>query len=825
MPAKNLIFQKLKLLLPVNALIIALIAGSISLISIYANVHFYIPGTNVLSDAREIFNSLGAAISGPVGGFIIGTISCLISPSEEIKFYIIFQHWVSAVWIGWAYKKLIFEKMKMPELILGWFFLILVYYFITYLPGYFITYFFFPNVYHSLVGGELPPVETLLKLFRGWVPEIIFTSIYTSLVIIALPNRFRKPLWGRSISKEDNQGIKQISFWGKRFKINYLAARLSIWFILLFTIPLVFISILTRNYFLDYFLKAEALQQIESIDRIENMVELSENNFTGIKPIIKNNNTAGTRLVLLTDESFNLVYGQQYFSTQFQNKNLLTEEIKSQILSKKNGSHIDDIAGFAVAFRYNKENKVFIVSFSPPGKYNNDLREFANLITKNLGITLLIISLATGLIIWILVGNPLKKLAIVTERIGKGDYSDHASSPELIDEVLILGNAIDRMKNNIRNTQTELANSEYKFRTLFETANDAIIIIESDVMIDCNNKTLDLFQRTREDILNRSVIEYSPSLQTNGELSSEVVSLKIEAALNGVSQFFEWDLLTPTGDVINTEISLNRFLLEDKYFIQAIVRNITERIQYEHQLIEAKNEAEKADRIKSEFLSQISHEIRTPLHIILSNISIIQELLGEDATKDLVKYWDNAKNASNRMTRTIELIIKMAEIQGGAYKPSFINFNLVKDVLKDLIVEFTILAEKKHLTLELIRLTNETIVFCDKSNMINIAANLIDNAIKFTKAGKVEVVVDNYDDNFLLMKVIDTGCGISNDYLPNIYDIFSQEEQGLNRTFDGNGLGLAIAKRYCDNNDIKIRIETEKGKGSTFSLLIPRKRT
>lgn len=817
-------YKKLYLLLPIRALIISLIIGCISLISIYANVYFYIPGTNVLSDAREIFNSIGAAITGPVGGFIIGTISCLIAPSEEIKFYIMFQHWVSAVWIGWAYKNLVYEKLNMPGLILGWLFLMLVYYGPIYLPGYFTAYFFFPNVYQSLVGGQLPPVETLVKLYKGWVPEFVFTTLYTTLVIIALPDRFRRPQWGKISVEENKDDLQQFRFWKKYFNKNNLAIRLSVWFILPFTIPLVFVSMLTRNHFLDYFLKAEAQQQVESIDRIEKMVEISENRFTSLDSLIEDINTAGTRLVLVADEKMNLISGGKEESLLFQNKNLFHKDLKELILSREHGFHIDDIAGFAVAFRYLEEKRIFILSFSPPGKYNNNLMQFANLVTKNLGVTLLIISLFTGLVIWILVGKPLKKLAIVTESIGKGDYSFRAASPELIDEVLILGNAIDRMQDNIHNAQNELANSEYKFRTLFETANDAIIIIDNSVMIDCNIKTEELFQRTREDILNKSVLDYSPSMQTTGELSREVANQKIEAALNGISQFFEWDLLTTKGEIINTEISLNKIYLEDKYLIQAIVRNITERKQYEQQLIVAKIEAEKADRIKSEFLAQISHEIRTPLHIILSNLSIIKEVLEENETKDIFKYIEYAKNASNRMTRTIELIIKMAEIQGGAYTPSFSSFNLLNDVLRDLATEFAILSEQKNLSLELIELTDEAVVYCDKNSMINILSNLIDNAIKFTSTGKVEVVVDNFDDDFLLLKVNDTGRGISKEYLPNIFDAFSQEEQGINRTFDGNGLGLAIAKRYCDNNGIKILIDTEKGKGSTFSLLIPRKR-
>lgn len=816
--------KKLKKLFPLNALVISVATGCISLISIYTNVHFFIPGTNALSDAREIFNSIGAAISGPIGGFIIGTISCLIAPSDEIKLYSMFQHWMSAIWIGWAYKNLVYEKLKMPYLVLGWVFLIIIYYGPTYIPGYFTTYFFFPNVYQAFVGGDLPPLETLLKLYHGWIPEIVFTTIYTSLAIIAIPQRFRKPQWGENIIVVE-KGKKEYQFsgiLGKYINKNYLAIRLTVWFILLFTIPLVFISIFTRNFFLDYFLKAEAQQQIESIDRIERMLEISENKSIEIHSIIENINKTGTRVVLLVNDSFKLISREGDNELNKHYKLLFSPTLKQQILGKSNGSYIDDVIGFAVAYKQIRFDNNYIISFSPPGKYNHDLQDFANLITRNLGITLLIISLITGFVIWILVGKPLKRLSLVTERIGKGEYDFIASSPDLIDEVLILGNTIDEMKINIQKAQSELSNSEYKFRMLFETANDAILILENNILVDCNKKSEELFQRTRLDIINKKFHEFSAEFQADGEFTIDFAERYIGKALNGFSQFFEWDIISPSGNVINTEISLNRINIGDRVLIQAILRNITERKQYEQQLIEAKNEAEKADRLKSEFLAQISHEIRTPLHIILSNLSIIKEELGEQITLDLIKYLDNARNASNRMTRTIELIISMAEIKVGAYKPSFKNFDLVNDVLKDLVAEFSILAQSKNLSLELNIKTDNTQVFCDKNSLISIISNLIDNAIKFTSTGKVEIEVAYYDNQYILIKVLDTGKGISKEYLPEIFNIFSQEEQGIGRSFDGNGLGLAITKKYCDNNGIKISIESEKGRGSIFSLLIPK---
>ncbi len=815
--------HKIKNLLPIKAFWIAVTTGTISLISIITNVHFYIPGTNALSDAREIFNSLGAAISGPIGGIIIGTISCLISPTDELRYYIIFQHWMSAVWIGWAYKKLVFEKIGMPKLAWAWVVLIFVYYIPSYIPVYFITYFIFPDVYISFVGGSFPPIEALLKLYYGWIPEILFTTVYTTLILIALPEAYRKPLWGKSVTKEYSQPTLGIfrNFLEKKFNRNYLAIRLSLWFIILFTIPLTFLGVFTRNYFEEYFLKAEAVQQQESIERVKRMASFAGREISRIHQIIDEMNKTGTRIIILTDKDFDISYGSSKFSETSHSFPLLSKDLKNFISSRSKGYYIDEQNGSAVAFqKINLEDK-YIISFSPPGKYKSDLSNFANLITKNLGITLLVISLLSGIIIWLLIGRPLKRLTLVTEQIGLGNYNVSATHSDMTDEVLVLGNAIDDMKQNIENSQSKLAESELKFRTLFETANDAIMIFDREKIIDLNSKTSEFLQLQVNDIRYKSILNFSPLVQSDGSYSLETIKEKISQALCGIPQFFEWDMLRPDGIVFETEISLNRIEIKNDSYVQAILRDISDRKKNEKELLKAKEAAEKSDQLKSEFLAQVSHEIRTPLHLILSNLAVIKDLHGEDLLPSLKKYLDNTQLASNRMTRTIESIINMAELQVGVYQPKYSNFNIVKDVLDDLYQEFSILAELKRLQLELIVNTEDCIARCDKNSLINIFSNIIDNAIKFTEKGIVSIKVEEVKQNLIHVGISDTGIGISRDYLPKLYEIFSQEESGIARSFEGNGLGLAITKRYCDTNNIDIHFESEKGKGTTVKLLIP----
>ncbi len=242
-----------------------------------------------------------------------------------------------------------------------------------------------------------------------------------------------------------------------------------------------------------------------------------------------------------------------------------------------------------------------------------------------------------------------------------------------------------------------------------------------------------------------------------------------------------------------------------------------ERITFEEKVITAKNEAENANKLKSEFLAQMSHEIRTPINTILSFSSLIKDETQNLVDDDMQYGFLSIDNAGKRIIRTIDLILNMSEIQTGTYQSSFRKIDLVNECINDIFNEFKVKARQNNLSLKVVNNSTNPIIYADHYTVSQIFNNLVDNAIKYTREGGIVITITEAD-NKTIVSIEDTGIGISEKYLPNLFKAFSQEDTGYTRNFEGNGLGLALVKNYCDINDAIVEVESTKGVGSKFTV-------
>lgn len=285
---------------------------------------------------------------------------------------------------------------------------------------------------------------------------------------------------------------------------------------------------------------------------------------------------------------------------------------------------------------------------------------------------------------------------------------------------------------------------------------------------------------------------------------------------------FERRLKHISGRVVYTNESARLFLdTEGREVIEGTVEDITDKKLAEKAILEAKDKAEKSDKLKSQFLAQMSHEIRTPINSILNFSSLLREELQNKIEDDLQIGFSIMQNAGRRIMRTIDLLLNMSELQTGTYEMNLKQLDLKAGILDPLYLEFRMSAKEKGLELKFIdsTLSNNTWILADEYTIGQIFNNLIDNAIKYTDEGSITIELKNDTDGNLEVSVKDTGIGISEDYLPSLFNPFTQEEEGYTRKYEGNGLGLSLVRHYCELNKATIDVASEKNFGSTFTVL------
>jgi len=316
---------------------------------------------------------------------------------------------------------------------------------------------------------------------------------------------------------------------------------------------------------------------------------------------------------------------------------------------------------------------------------------------------------------------------------------------------------------------------------------------------------------------------YFPILVLTADITTES---KQKALAGGASDF-----LTKPFDLIEVDLRINN-LLQARYFHQQLenqnyileekVKERTKDLEKTNiELIAAKEKAELSDKLKTEFLNQMSHEIRSPMNAVLNFANLLKEEILEQLSPNLLECFEGIDSAGHRLIRTVDLILNVSEMQVGTYKPSFIEFDLLKDVVRKVKNENIKIIEEKGLTFNVFSAISETVIFGDNYSIYQIFVNLIENSIKYTKNGGISITVSKNDPG-IIVSIEDTGIGISEEFINVMYHSFMQEDRGISRRYEGNGLGLSLVKKYCDLNGIDISVQSEKGVGTKFTLSFTR---
>ena len=369
-----------------------------------------------------------------------------------------------------------------------------------------------------------------------------------------------------------------------------------------------------------------------------------------------------------------------------------------------------------------------------------------------------------------------------------------------------------------KQSDQRLRDQQFYTRSLIESNIDALMTTDpAGIITDVNKQMEALTGCTRDELIGAPFKDcFTDPIRAEAG---------IKRVLNEKS-VTDYELTARTRDGKQTVVSYNATTFYDRnrtlQGVFAAARDVTERKRFEQELQQAKAAAESASRTKSDFLASMSHEIRTPMNAIMG----IADLLAKTAlSPEQDKYVQIFRRSGDNLLNLINDILDLSKVEASQLDLEQIGFSL-SDHLEKVIEMVAPRAHEKNLSLacEIAPGVSNDLVG-DPTRLRQVLLNLLGNAIKFTEAGnvtlKVEPDADGSVPTALRFTVSDTGIGIANDKLINVFERFSQADSSTTRRFGGSGLGLTISKRLVEVMGGRIWVASEVDKGSTFGFVVP----
>ena len=403
-----------------------------------------------------------------------------------------------------------------------------------------------------------------------------------------------------------------------------------------------------------------------------------------------------------------------------------------------------------------------------------------------------------------------------------------------------------------RRAQEALRASEDKFRSIIEQASDAIILADTaGQIIEWNRSASQITGLNRDDALGRLLwdiqFDLSPPekktkaaykllktatlefIRTGGTVwPSQIIETEIQS-IDGSQRALQtivFPIHMSQGDLVGltlrdvtsqkaTEAELKRYLTQ--------VESSRDQIQQQaEELVRARDEAETANRAKSQFLANVSHELRTPMNGVIGMVELI---LGTNLTAEQREYAETMRNSAESLLNLLNDILDFSKMEASKMELKITAFDL-RRVVQESVELPAVRAREDNLSFDLsINPQTPAVVRGDPWRLRQILVNLVNNAIKFTQSGAVRVTLDNEGTRngrqIVRFAVIDSGIGIPSHGISQLFKPFSQVDASDTRQYGGTGLGLSICKRLVEMMDGEIGVESTLGQGSTFWFTIP----
>ena len=372
-----------------------------------------------------------------------------------------------------------------------------------------------------------------------------------------------------------------------------------------------------------------------------------------------------------------------------------------------------------------------------------------------------------------------------------------------------------------KKAELALQESEARFRSFMENAPLELVVKDLDGRFLMVSRAVEeIWGRKAEELLGRRTCDItdSPGVEAVEAMDREVVasgrSVAREVHFPGWAEDWAYAVKFPIKDAAGMLVAIG-----------SVVLNITDQKHAEQELIRAKEQAEIANRAKSQFLANMSHELRTPLNAIIGFSDIIgDQLYGPVGSPKYLEYAHDIWDSGTHLLGIVNSILDTSKIEAGSFELNDEPCD-VADLIESSVRMVAERAQQAGVTLEPRVAPGLRAIVVDERVCKQILLNLLSNAVKFTpEHGRVAATAEETADGSLLIKVVDNGIGIGPEHLSQVFDRFNQVDGSYARQFGGTGLGLHLTKKLVELHGGTIRLDSKLSMGTTVSVTLPASR-
>ena len=778
-------------LFSVRLFLISAAFGCMALLVILASFHLQIPGTKIVTDAREIFVLIGAALTGPIGGIVIGILAGLGDPGPGVQVFIIANHVLGAVWVGWAYKRLVHDRMHMPFMLIGWVGVVIVYYFVCLIPVVAVTKYLFPEFFLSVLPEPLPFVRTLLVFYRGWLVEFILTTIMTSAVLLVLPRAARSPMWWTI------KHPRKVASFRERPARNILALRLTLWFLILSCGPLLIMGVFLRNTLTRLYMEQIARDELTIMNVLAGSTE-SEQDLMALVQSHRLMLADSLHGQFILNSEGRLAWHSDSTRRYADARGVYGGPVVEEILRHQMGTVYGENSSRCFLYTRLKDSPHWLVVVLDVDVSTAMLKMLERRTLIRLGVALALVSGIAGLVIWLIIGRPIRLLAHAARRVGRNDLQARVNPKMMSDEVGILGEAFNEMTENLailhqglqteieerRSTERALRASERRFREMSDLLPQTVFELDlSGRFVFANRAAYVMFgfdpERPAEGF---SLLEYIAPEDRDRMLSDTRQFSEGAGSTGNEYMFRRADGSMFPGLVYSAVVREG----DRSSGMRGIIVDISELRRVQEVLQKSVTE-------KEMMLKEIHHRVKNNLQIVSSLLNLQASSIRDPV--DLALFGES-----------VDRIRSMALIHDRLYKSRDLAGIEFREYIEALVMSLFHLYGHPNVSFRAdvqdVRLSIDTAIPCGL--IINeLVTNALKHAFPDRRRGTITVSLATHSNGGVELCVADDGIGI-----PQDFDVRNTASLGLQ-------LVNILAQQLTGT------LEIRRGNGTTFSILVP----